>query len=65
MRMDMCNLGRMEVILDMPWLQVHNPKINWKTKEVKITRYPPLYRRNLVVKEDIKWRKKWEKELEI
>jgi len=28
MRMDMCDLGRIEVILGMPWLQAHNPEIN-------------------------------------
>ena len=28
MRMDACNLGKMEVILGMPWLQAHNPEIN-------------------------------------
>jgi len=27
-RMDMCNLGKMEVILGMPWLQAHNLEIN-------------------------------------
>ena len=27
-RMDVCNLGKMEVILGMPWLAVHNPEIN-------------------------------------
>ena len=26
------------VILGMPWLAHHNPEINWRTKEVKITR---------------------------
>ena len=41
-RMDVCNLGRTEVILGMPWLAAHNPEINWKTGEVKITRCPPL-----------------------
>jgi len=35
-------LGRTEVILGMPWLQAHNPEINWETGEVKITRYPLL-----------------------
>jgi len=35
MRMDMCNLGKTDVILGMPWLQAHNPEINWKTGEVK------------------------------
>jgi len=28
MRMDMCNLEKTEVILEMPWLQAHNPEIN-------------------------------------
>jgi len=27
-RMDMCDLGKMEVILGMPWLAAHNPEIN-------------------------------------
>jgi len=41
-KMDVCDLEKMEVILGMPWLQAHNPEINWKTEEVKITRCPPL-----------------------
>ena len=41
-RMDICNLGRTEVILGMPWLVVHNPEINWETREVKMTRCLPL-----------------------
>jgi len=28
MRMDVCNLGKTEVILGMPWLAAHNPEIN-------------------------------------
>jgi len=28
MRMDVCNLGKMEVILGMLWLVAHNPEIN-------------------------------------
>ena len=28
------------VILGMPWLEHHNPEIDWKTEEVKITRCP-------------------------
>jgi len=42
MRMDMCDLEKMEVILRMPWLVAYNPKINWKTREVKIMRCLPL-----------------------
>jgi len=63
MRMDMCNLGKTEVILGMPWLQAHNPEINWKTGEVKMTRYPPLCGRHLAVKEDIEQRKKMGKRI--
>ena len=42
-RIDICNLGKTEVILGMPWLAMHNPEIDWKKKEVKITRYLPIY----------------------
>ena len=35
MRMDVYDLGKTDVILGMPWLQAHNPEINWKTGEVK------------------------------
>jgi len=41
-RMDVCNLGKTEVILGMPWLAAHSPEINWETGEVKMTRCPPL-----------------------
>jgi len=41
--MDICNLGKTNVILGMPWLAAHNPEINWETGEVKITRYLSLY----------------------
>jgi len=62
-RMDVCNLGKTEVILGMPWLQVHNPEINWEMGEVKITRCSPLCERNLAVKEDIEQRKKIRKRI--
>ena len=29
-RMDMCNLGKMEVILGIPWLAAYNPEIDWE-----------------------------------
>jgi len=35
-------------------LAAHNPKINWETREVKITRCPPLYGRRSQTKEKIK-----------
>jgi len=35
-------IGRQKwtVILEMPWLARHNPEIDWKTVEVKMTRCP-------------------------
>ena len=40
-RFDVCNLGRMEVILGMLWLVVHNLEIDWEKGEVELTRCPP------------------------
>jgi len=42
MRIDVCNLGKTEVILGMLWLAAYNPEINWETEEVKMTRYLSL-----------------------
>ena len=56
-RIDICNLGRTNVILEILWLQVHNLEINWKTGEVKITRYPPLYGRNMKLKKEKRMKK--------
>ena len=56
-RMDVCNLGKMDVILGMPWLQAHNPEINWETGEVKIMRCLPLCGRNIKLKEGKKTRR--------
>jgi len=41
-RMDMCNLGKTEVILGIPWLAAHNPEIDWEKGEVKMTRCLPI-----------------------
>jgi len=41
-RMDMCNLGKTEVILGMLWLAAHNPEIDWEKGEVKMTRCSPI-----------------------
>jgi len=38
-------------------LQAHNPEINWETGEVKMTRCPPLCRRNTKLKEGQKVKK--------
>jgi len=44
-RIDVCNLGKTEVILGMLWLAAHNPKIDWEKEEVKMTCCPPIYGR--------------------
>jgi len=54
MRMDVCNLEKTEVILGMPWLVAHNPKINWETREVKMTRCLPLCGKMSQTKEKVK-----------
>ena len=41
-RMDVCNLGKTKVILDMLWLVVHNPEIDWEKGEVKMMQYLPI-----------------------
>jgi len=51
-RMDMCNLGKTDIILEMPWLQAHNPEINWKMEKVKMIRCPLLCGRNTKLKEE-------------
>ena len=38
MWLDVCNLERMEIILGMPWLAVHNPEIDWEKGEVRMIR---------------------------
>jgi len=42
MRMNVYDLGKTDMILGMPWLQAHNPEIDWETGKVKMTRCPPL-----------------------
>ena len=57
MRIDVCNLGKMDIILGMPWLQAHNPEINWEMGEVKMMRCLLLCRRNIKLKEEKKARR--------
>jgi len=42
-RMDVCNLGKTEVILEILWLAAHNPEIDWEKGEVEMTRCLPIY----------------------
>jgi len=53
-RMDICDLGKTEMILGMPWLAAHNPEINWETGEVKMMRCLPLCSRRSQKKEKVK-----------
>jgi len=41
-RIDVCNLGKTEVILGMLWLAAHNPEIDWEKEEVEMTCCPPI-----------------------
>jgi len=43
--MDVCNLEKTEVILDMLWLVAHNLEIDWEKGEVKITLCPLICRK--------------------
>ena len=38
MEIDVIGEQKWTVILEMPWLACHNPEINWRTGEVKMTR---------------------------
>ena len=51
------------VILGMPWLAHHNPEIDWKTEEVKITRCPEECGRQWRLKQEKpEWQKQKEEE---
>ena len=58
MRIDVCNLGKTDVILEMLQLQVYNLEINWKMEEVKMTKCPLLYGKNTKLKKRQKAKKK-------
>jgi len=41
-KIDVCNLGKTEVILEMLWLVAHNLEIDWEKGEVEITCCSPI-----------------------
>ena len=49
-RMDVCELGKTDVILGMLWLAVHNLEINWEKGEVKMMRCPSLCEKAVRIK---------------
>ena len=38
---EICNLGKVNLIIGYTWLKKYNPEINWNTGEIKFTRCPP------------------------
>jgi len=65
--MNVCNLEKTEVILGMPWLQAHNPEIDWEKGEVRMMKCPPICRRYTGKREmgpEIKRRRKGKKEIQ-
>ena len=44
-QMDVCNLGKTEVILDILQLVIYNPEINWEKGKVKMIWYLLIYRK--------------------
>ena len=78
-RMDVCELGKTNVILGMLWLATHNPEIDWEKEDIRMTRCPPLCGKAVRIKgkkeirEDekkiIKWavdkKEEWGREEEI
>jgi len=49
-RMDVCELGKTDVILGMPWLAAYNPEIDWEKGEVRMMRCPLLYGKAVKIK---------------
>jgi len=78
-RMNVCELRKIDVILGMLWLAAHNPEIDWKKGEVQMTRCPLLCEKAVRIKgkkeirEDekriVRWavdeKENWGKEKEI
>ena len=57
-KINVCNLERTKIILGMLWLVIHNSEINWKMKEVKMTRCPPLCEKKVEITRKVKEREK-------
>ena len=55
---DICILGQLDIIIGTPWLQCHNPKIDWNTGKVKMTQCPQTCRgRRKEIRDACRWRK--------
>jgi len=65
-RMDVCNLGKTEVILGMLWLAAHNLEIDWEKEKVKMTWCSPICgKRKQKVKEKVVKRTGKDKDEEV
>ena len=63
MEIDVIGGQKWMVILRMPWLTCHNPEIDWKTGEVKMTRCPEECGKQWrPVQEKLRWEKQKEEE---
>ena len=49
-RMDVCELGKIDVILGMLWLVAHNLEIDWEKREVRMMRCLPLCGKAMKIK---------------
>ena len=56
-KIDVYDLTKANIILEMSQLQVYNPEINWETEEVKMMRCPLICGRNKKEKENKKIKK--------
>ena len=56
-KIDVYNLGKTDIILEILQLQVHNLEINQETREIKMTRCLPLCGRNIKLKKEKRKRK--------
>ena len=56
-KMDVYDLTKANIILEISQLQVYNPEINWETEEVKMMRCPLICGRNKKEKENKKIKK--------
>ena len=45
MEIDVIGEQKWMMILEMPWLAHHNPEIDWRTGEMKMTRCPEEYKK--------------------
>ena len=64
MSIDVIRGQKWSVILGMSWLRCHNPEIDWKTGEVKMTRFPDECEKKWKTERQTKpgWKKQEERE---